>query len=554
MRCPSESVHARFADGELPEDEARELMAHLEACADCRDLAAALKEENRVLIHSLQGIDWCESEQVSAGREVEELVKFGRLTAAFLAVAILARTGLNLIAELELPASLNWLFPMHLSGQLNWLASGFFYLIGEGGATMTTLISNVGLGVLGLFVLSALFAVTKRFRRATAIISLTALMLALVTPSYSMDIRKAEKGSRSVTVASGETVNDTLVAFGDSITISGTITGDLIAFARRVDVRGTVQGNIVAFAQNIDVTGNVGSDLFAFAQSVQANGSIGRDLYGFGSTVAIGTGGMPEHDATIYGANVNVDGNIGNDLTVHAGALDVGSKITRNLHYRGGQLSVHDPAVIGGNLDAVTNSEKDTHIDASVSIAGKKTVEYSKPKPSRYMTASFYFWQIIKIGAAFVTGLLLFWLFPRTSRVSFSTSRTVLTSGGIGFLAAVAAPVAALILAITLVGFPIALVVIVVWLLGLYLAKIVVARYVGEVITGKKGETMASRVVALLVGLVIVVVAVNLPFIGGIINFLLFLIGLGALVVTVYRASRWQPAARQADSAPLSLP
>jgi hypothetical protein len=45
----------------------------------------------------------------------------------------------------------------------------------------------------------------------------------------------------------------------------------------------------------------------------------------------------------------------------------------------------------------------------NIDVTGKKTVEYSKPKPNRYLTASFYFWQIVKIGAAFVMGLLLFW-------------------------------------------------------------------------------------------------------------------------------------------------
>jgi hypothetical protein len=554
MKCPNEFVHAQFADGELPEDEAGELIAHLELCTDCRNLAAALQGENRALVQSLQGIDWCESEQVPVRHEVPELVKIGRLAVVFFAVAILARAGLNLITDLELPASLNWLFPLNLSGQLNWLANGFFYIIGEGGTTMATIIGEVGIGLLSLFVLGILFAATRRFKEVTTMLSLTALMLALVAPGYSMDLRRAEKSQKSVTVSSNETVDDTLIAFADSVSISGTITGDLIVFARRVDVRGTVQGNIIAFAQNIDVTGNVGGDLFAFAQSVQANGCVGRDLYGFGSTVGIGSDGAPAHDATIFGANVNVDGNIGNDLSVFASNLDVGSKIDRNLTFRGRQLSVHDPSVIGGNLDAITNSEKDTHIDASVPISGKKTVEYTKPKPSRYMTTHFYFWQIIRIAAAFVTGLLLFWVFPSASRVSFSTGREVLTSGGIGFLAAVAAPVAALILAITLVGLPIAMVTIVVWLLGLYLAKIVVARYVGEVIMGKRGDAMSTRVVTLLVGLVIVVVAVNLPFIGGIINFVLFLIGLGALVMTVYRVSKWQPKTGQTDSPPLSLP
>jgi hypothetical protein len=535
MKCPSEFVHAQFADGELPEDDARELIAHLELCADCRKLAVALKEENRVLIQNLQGIDWCESVQAPVRQKVPQVMSIGRLAAVFFAIALMARAGLNLITDVALPAGLNWLFPLNLSGQLNWFANGFFYIIGEGGSMMTSLVNEVGIALLSLFALGILLALARRIRGTATMISVTALMCAFIAPGYAIDLRKAEGNQRNVTIAASETVNDTLVVFADAVNIGGTITGDLIVFSRQINVQGTVQGNIIGFAQGIDVTGNVAGDIFGFAQSIQANGRVGQNFYGFGQTVTLGASGVPEHDATIFGANVNINGNVGNDLTVLAGSLDVGSKIGRDLRFRGGQLSVHDPSTIGRNLDAVTNSEKDTQIDSGVTIASKKMVEYAKPKPSRYLTASFYFWQIIKIGAAFVMGLLLFWLFPGVSRVSLSTGRALLTSGGIGFLAAVAAPVAALILAISLIGLPIAFVTIVVWLLGLYLAKIVVARFVGEAIMGKRGGTRSSTAVALLVGLVIVVVAVNLPFIGGIINLFLFLIGLGALVMSVYK-------------------
>ena len=48
---------------------------------------------------------------------------------------------------------------------------------------------------------------------------------------------------------------------------------------------------------------------------------------------------------------------------------------------------------------------------------------------------------------------------------------------------------------------------------------------------------MSSVALTLLIGLFIVIVAVNLPFIGDVLNFLLILIGLGALVMTVYQMS-----------------
>src|SRR5262245_47391374 len=57
MVCPDELTCAMYADGELPGEEARRLRNHMAECHACRQLVAALEEENRALVHALQGLD-----------------------------------------------------------------------------------------------------------------------------------------------------------------------------------------------------------------------------------------------------------------------------------------------------------------------------------------------------------------------------------------------------------------------------------------------------------------------------------------------------------------
>ena len=123
-------------------------------------------------------------------------------------------------------------------------------------------------------------------------------------------------------------------------------------------------------------------------------------------------------------------------------------------------------------------------------------------------------------------------LFPAIRRPGLDNRAALLTAGAIGFVAAVATPVAAIFIGITLIGLPLALVSIALWLLGLYLAKIVVAVFVGRALLG--GES-ASVGMALLTGLVLVFIAVNLPYVGGLVNVLLDLLGFGAFLVAVYQ-------------------
>jgi hypothetical protein len=536
MKCPNEFVLSQYADGELPGSEMEDVAAHSEACRACREQVADLKAENRLLVESLQGIDLCEPVQIIIQPKQPALSGIDRLAAIAIGMVILLRVGIGFIQAAELPSVLQWLQPWSLSGFLNWVVNGLFYVIEGGSAVMTSLINMAGFAVLGLLILGISIVVTRRAIRTKAILGLISLMFAFVIPGYAIDLRKGEKGIKGgVSIAANETVDDTLIVFADSVNISGTVTGDLIAFARNIDIQGTVQGNVIGFAQRIDVAGNVGGDIFTFGQSIRTDGMIGQSFWGFGQTVTLGKVARLTKDAIVFASDTYLSGEVGRDAMVHSATLDVSSRFGRDLRFAGGTLLIHAPSVIGRNLDSLTKSANEVRIDSGVTIGGKKKVEFFKVGPSKYRTLSFYTKQAFRIGGGFFMGLLLYWIVPGMRRISLSSARTLLTSGGIGFLAAVAVPIAAIILAITLIGIPVALLLIILWLLGLYLAKVVVAKWIGSAILGTKENGLASTLLPLLVGLIIVIIAVNLPYIGGILNFLLMLVGFGALVVTAYR-------------------
>jgi len=54
----------------------------------------------------------------------------------------------------------------------------------------------------------------------------------------------------------------------------------------------------------------------------------------------------------------------------------------------------------------------------------------------------------------------------------------------------------------------------------------------------KRDQRFGSVASVLLVGLVVISIAVNLPYIGGVISFLLTLIGFGMLLIELYRVRR----------------
>ena len=65
--------------------------------------------------------------------------------------------------------------------------------------------------------------------------------------------------------------------------------------------------------------------------------------------------------------------------------------------------------------------------------------------------------------------------------------------------------------------------------IGLYFSKAVIAQIIGRGVL-RNPQAPPHYAATLLVGLVIVIVAINLPWIGGLANFVLTLVGFGVIV------------------------
>jgi hypothetical protein len=235
-----------------------------------------------------------------------------------------------------------------------------------------------------------------------------------------------------------------------------------------------------------------------------------------------------------------MNGNLGHSFYAF-GMADIAGTVGRNVVFRGANISVLPSARITGDLTSYVPRAETVHVDPGAMIGGRQSVELPKPAPSRYSTFGYYFSEILHVAAAFVAGVLLLLIFPSLRTLSFPDVVSVLKSGGIGFLLVCATPIAAFIVAITLIGFPVAFVGFVVWLLGLYLAKIVVANFIGRTLLSSQGDRMSAVALGLIVGLVLIFIAINLPFIGGLIHFVLVLVGFGALAMKVYGSFQAEP-------------
>lgn len=296
-----------------------------------------------------------------------------------------------------------------------------------------------------------------------------------------------------VIVREGETVND-LTAIAGTVIVQGTVNGDLTAIAGNVHIAGTVNGDVEAMAGNVRITGSVVGGVTVFGGNVLVgeSGTIGRTL-----------------DAAA--GEVEINGTIQGDATIGAGRISLGpaALITGNLEYNAGSLERHPESRVTGSIERVESAD----------VAGG-------PLAPNWATSLYGFLTTLLLG------VILLLAFPRFSRrVATRVADDPLTSGGVGLVALIVGPILLVLLAITIIGIPLAL-------LGAFLFALLV--WIGNLygIYSVGGWLLSfadvdNRWVALLFGLLLVALLSPIPLVGGIVQFLLLLLGLGALLLTL---------------------
>jgi hypothetical protein len=538
MICPTEYICALFVDGELPENEAREVARHVETCQACDRLVAELRGESRMLVQCLQDVDLEVShvpEFSSAGQPLG-VVKFAL---GVIGAAVAFRISTGILFGLQLPAQIGWLDPREWASSLLVALNAVEYAVDSAGSVVSGTVQTAVLATVGVAVLWGMSRVLSRSAATGSIFAVLIAMGVFSSPSYAIDLRKG--GS----VPAGETVDDSVVAVPDkgraNIDIAGNVKGDLFAVGDVVTVSGAVDGNVVAFARRVEISGTVGGSLAGAAQTVVISGRVSKNAIAAGGVVNFLKSAEIEGNSIVGTGEAVIEGKTRRDLIFGGGMLDLRGDIGRNVTFGGGQVSLSDSAHIGGDLRAQVDKEENVRVANGAVIGGKKNVKVNQrvPGPSRYLTVRFYVWQVVRLLAAFITGLILFRLIPSLAPLRLTSGMDWLKAGGLGFIALVSVPIACLIVGITVIGLPIALLSFALWLAGLYFSKIIVAEFVGRTLMKSSGA------VPLLAGLVLVIVAVDLPWVGTLINWLLMLLGLGAMALTIYKNTFRAPAAAE---------
>jgi cytoskeletal protein CcmA (bactofilin family) len=303
-----------------------------------------------------------------------------------------------------------------------------------------------------------------------------------------------------------------------------------------IDVSGVIDGDVYASGQSITISGDITGDVIAAAQTITITGSVDGDVRLAGQDVTV-TGDVT-HSGTVFAANVTVadGGSFGDDLVAAGGRVSIAGEVGRDVVLSAGELVIN--GTIGGNVTYV--SEDEARI-ADGAVAG--TVERIAPPQTPQVEVSPWavfagwvlgvFYALVALSLiTLIAGLLLpRWLHQVTDHLVPSPWKALL----VGFVAFMAVPVALLFLLITIIGAPLALAGMLVWILMLLATFVYGAYYLGRLVLRRA----THPVVTALVGGVILIVALQIPWLNVVVWFAMVFFGLGAQLLEFQRQRPW---------------
>lgn len=370
------------------------------------------------------------------------------------------------------------------------------------------------------------------FSRQTRWISLVGLILAL-EPAGAMG---QEVGG--TVLKRGAFAEDLYVA-GGRVDVLASVEGDVIAAGGRVTIGRLIRGDVIAAGGEVTVAGEVLDDVRLVGGLVALDGRIGGDTVAAGGSVRLSPEARVAGRAFLAGADVEVRGAIGRSLRAAGRTIRIDGEVEGDANLVAQDIEILPSARIMGNL--TYTSPREARIDPAAQIRGTVTHRPTEIPDQARGAGGRILWAVgvVLLLGLMVAGMVLVLLFPR---FTLSAARTVGSDPGkslaVGFAVLVAAPPAAGLLMVTVVGIPMGLALLALYPVSLLAGLLTGAMFLGDLGTGL-GRWQPSkiwRVLLLMAALTLLGLLGAIPIVGVAVLFLALLFGLGALAVHGFRA------------------
>ncbi len=376
---------------------------------------------------------------------------------------------------------------------------------------------------------------------------ISAVILGMVS-LFATPVKAAEfKAGEIISISSSDSVNGDVYAAANDVSIDTNLPGDAFLAGANVRVSGDVAQDLFAAGAMVTISGNVGDDVRVTGSQVLISGTIEGDLFIAGAMVTILEGAEVKGDVYTGAGNLVIDGKVAGNVVASGGEVSIRGEIGNSSMLWADNVKVGPDAKIAGKL--VYNSVKEASIAEGATIGAgveyhkveraEKTAAYKNGKGS---FGAFYFsWLIFTLLCGLVAAFVLFYFFKQgiTQIVELSLNNFAGQLGW-GFVWLVVAPVACILLLVTIFGAPLGFMGITVYAITIMISKvvsgIVLGTWIMKLVDKKRNWLVDWK--AILSGVSLITIIAAIPFLGWVIVFIIFLSTLGATINSLKKIVR----------------
>jgi hypothetical protein len=377
------------------------------------------------------------------------------------------------------------------------------------------------------------------------------------------------------TVPAGTVLDNDVILFGDDVTVSGDVKGDVFLLGRTATISGTVEGSVFAIGEIINTESTLKGSQYvaAIRYELGPEASIARNLYFLGVSLSTLPGSSIGRDLYAFTVGATLGGEIGRDVNAIIGPVEI--LLFFSDQFGQGKFSPWSgiPLIQKGGLAGLEASRVAGALVPLQFLVAPVSGGQAQAAAIDWSHLGEWALNLLKdLAVLLIIGVFFAWLAPPyLPRVARRVTVRPWLALGYGLVALITGFAATLLLAflIILIAFGLAylglgnlaflvaamglfalgLAFFVFYLFVFYVSRLVVAYLGGAYLLRWLAPKAAEhRFWPLLVGLVIYVLVVSIPYLGWVIAFIIVLLGSGAIVLQYMSDRRLSPELEQSTT------
>ncbi len=338
----------------------------------------------------------------------------------------------------------------------------------------------------------------------------------------------------SLTVGKNDTINNDLFTGAGTFEMNGYVNGDLMSAGGTLTSNGNIEKDFIGVGKTIFIGGSVGDDIIIASQKSTIEAEVEGDVIAAGGEIELSKESVINGNVYTYGGTTIIKGHVKGSIKCVGGDIFISGIVEKNANLEAsGSIAFLTGARILGDLK-YKYAEEIVNLSEKNIVSGNISFEKIREK-RKYFSGYKILFELWSLIASIIVGILMIIFLKRNVRGTIILiKRKIFTSFGIGAAVLIGIPILILLLLIFVITIPAGLILLAIYLIIAYICRIYVGILLGNYLLKRPLEGEQKYYLPLILGLIIIAVVSNIPYIDWLVSLIVSILGMGGIAIYLY--------------------